>query len=181
MAASIICDTGRRISAVLAVAWERDMVMVDDRLHIVFRREHDKGRRTSTVPVSGDTQLLIAEALERTDVIASGWLFPEGRLEYVDPIDKPFNKDAATTSLHEAEKVLGIEYIPGRAWHGLKRAHVTASWEEAGGDAGLVGDVTGNVDANLLRNTYRQLNRKRTSDHVDRVRRRFKEEADDGS
>lgn len=45
----------------------------------------------------------------------------------------------------------------------------------------LVGDVTGNGDANLLRNTYRQLNRKRTSDHMDRARRRFKEEADDGA
>lgn len=176
--ASIICDTGRRRNAVLGVSAERDLLLEDDRLHIVFRREYDKGRRSAVVPVSAETHLLVAEALDRPEVIESGWLFPEGRLEYADPTEKPWNPDAATSALHRAEKALGIEYISGRAWHGLKRRHVTASWEEASGDAALVGDVTGNIDANLLRNTYRQLNRKRTTDHVDRVRRRLKDDAE---
>lgn len=175
--ASIICDTGRRRGAVLSISAERDLVVQDSRLHIIFRREFDKGRRSAVVPVSPDTHLLIAEALERTEVIESGWLIPEGRVEYADALDKPWNVDAATKSLHRAEDVLGIPKVPGRAWHGLKRLHVTKSWEESGGDAALVGDVTGNVDAKLLKDTYRQLNRTRTTAHVDRVRKRLKDEA----
>ncbi|MDH5761044.1 MAG: hypothetical protein OEZ65_15885 [Gemmatimonadota bacterium] len=177
LTASIICDTGRRISSVLSISTERDLVVIGDRLHVIFRKEYDKGRRGAIVPVSADTHLLIADALDRTEVQESGWLIPEGRDDYDDPVDKPLNKKAVSDQLHRAEKVLGIPYVPGRAWHGLKRTHVTMSWEEAGGDAGLVGDITGNVDPKLLKDTYRQLSLKRTTAHVDRVRARLKEEA----
>lgn len=37
--------------------------------------------------------------------------------------------------------------------------------------------MTGNLDPNLIRNVYRQLNRKRTTEHVDKVRARMAEEA----
>src|SRR5690606_3786381 len=154
---------------VLSISAVRDLLVQEDRLYVIFRREFDKGRRDAVIPVSVDTHLLIAEALERTEVIESGWLIPEGRTEYDDPIDKPWNEAAATAALHRAEKTLGIPYVRGRAFHGGKRTHVTKSWEEAGGDAALVGDVTGNVDAKLLKDTYRQLNRSRTTNHVDRV------------
>ncbi len=182
LASSVIVDTGRRISAVLLISAERDLVLLpvqgQDRLHVVFRREFDKGRRGAVVPVTAETAQLIAEALERPEVRESGWLFPEGRLEFVDPTDKPITKDAITEALHRAEQALGIPYVPGRAWHGEKRGHVTMSWEVAHGDAGLVGDLTGNVSAELLRNTYRQFSKRRTSTHVDHVRQRLKEEAE---
>lgn len=177
LAASIICDTGRRISAVLQIRLE-DLVEIEGRLHIVFRKEFDKGRRSATVPVSAATAAQIAEARELSEVYESGCLIPEGRIGYEDPVDAPFNKDAATKALHRAESKLEIPTVPGRGWHGLKRRHVTTSWEEAAGDAGLVGDVTGNVDAGLLRNTYRQVDHRRTTAHVDRVRQRLEEDAE---
>lgn len=178
LTASIICDTGRRIGAVLQIRRD-DLVLVEGRLHVVFRAEFDKGRRTATVPVSEATALQIADALELSEVIESGCLIPEGRTGYTDPTFRPLNKHAATKALHRAEVTLEVASVLGRGWHGLKRRHVTTSWEEASGDAGLVGDVTGNVDAGLLRNTYRQVDTKRTTAHVDRVRRKLEEEADD--
>ena len=176
--ASIICDTGRRISAVLTVSAVRDLVIHGDRLHILFRRDFDKGKRDALVPVSAETHLLIAAALDRPEVVESGWLIPEGRTDYADPTDKPFNKDAATSALHRAEAALGIPYVAGRAFHGLKRTHVTTSWEEAGGDAALVGDITGHLSPKLLKDTYRRLNRGRTEAHVDKVRARLKKDAE---
>lgn len=183
LASSVIADTGRRISAVLSISAVRDLVLLPvqgvERLHVIYRREFDKGRRGSVVPVSAETAQLIAEALERPEVQESGWLFPEGRTEYQDPVDKPVGKDAMTEALHRAEEALGVPYVPGRAWHGQKRIHVTTSWEEASGDAALVGDVTGNLSAELLKNTYRQHSRRRTTTHVDRVRQRLKDEAEE--
>jgi hypothetical protein len=60
--------------------------------------------------------------------------------------------------------------VNGRAWHGIKRLHITLGFEAAFGDASLVGDVTGNVSAELLRNVYRQQDRKRITAQVDAVR-----------
>lgn len=177
LAASIICDTGRRITAVLSVSAERDLVLAEERLFVVFRSDFDKGRRSAVMAVSADTAVLVAEALERSAVQESGWLFPEGRVEYDDPAEKPVSKDAMIDALHRAEATLGIEQVDLRAFHGLKRTHVTESWEAAGGDAALVGDVTGNVSAELLKNTYRRFSAKRTTAHVDRVRQRLKDEA----
>ena len=39
----------------------------------------------------------------------------------------------------------GIKHVTGRAYHGIKRIHVTKSMEIAHGDTELVGDLTGNV------------------------------------
>ncbi|MEM7416821.1 MAG: hypothetical protein AAF389_15045 [Gemmatimonadota bacterium] len=180
LAASIICDTGRRISAVLAISAVSDLIVAEDRLYLIFRAEFDKGNRQAVVPVSPDTHLLIAEALENHRVEGSGWLFPEGREDHDDPLDKPYSKENATKALHRAEEVLEIPYIEGRAWHGLKRRHVTTSWELSGGDAALVGDITGNVSAKLLKDTYRRVNRDRSAGQVDGVRERLKADAEAG-
>lgn len=176
LAASIICDTGRRISAVLQI--RTDDVMEDDgRRFIVFRKTFDKRKRSAIMPVSAETAKLIVAALERPEVYESGCLLPEGRLEYDDATDQPLNKDAITEQLHRAEGKLKIPVIPGRGWHGLKRRHVTTSWEVSGGDVGLIGDLTGNRDGKLLQHTYRQQDRRRMAKHVDGVRKQLTEDA----
>ena len=53
---------------------------------------------------------------------------------------------------------------------------MTVSWDEAGGDVGLVQDVTGNLDPEILRQLYRQRNEAEMPRHVDRMRRRLHEE-----
>jgi len=79
--------------------------------------------------------------------------------------------------LHEAEKTFGIEQRKGRAYHGVKRAHVTVSWDEAGGDAAAVGDLTGNRSPGVLARHYRCGRSARKVARVDRVRARFAGEA----
>lgn len=168
--ANVAADTGRRLSAMLSLT--RDDIVTDGaRIALRFRKEFDKGGKTTVVPVSAPTASLLADALERDVVAEWGWLFPEGRMDYDDARDKPWGPEAAIGGLHEAEKALGLPTVRGRAYHGLKRTHVTASMEVAHGDTALVGDVTGNVSAELIRRVYRKANRRRTETHVDAVRK----------
>lgn len=174
LAAHIAADTGRRISAILALRVS-DIRTDDSEAQVVIRfgRESDKGGRTSLVPVSVETAQLLAEAVEQDIVSESGWLFPEGRLGYDDPRDKPRSKEAAIKGLHRLEQLVGVKRVRGKAYHGLKRAHVTIAMEESAGDTALVGDVTGNLSAELLRKVYRRQSQKRSRAHVERVRARF--------
>lgn len=69
--------------------------------------------------------------------------------------------------------MLGIPWVKGRAWHGLKRRDVTLSGEESGDDWALVGDVTGKTSPELLRKAYRRQSESRNVDQVDRIRARL--------
>lgn len=172
---NVAADTGRRIGAMLALAVQ-DVVTDGDRIFLHFRKEFDKGKRGAMVPVSFGTAELLADALERDEVEDSGWLFPEGRLGYDDARNQPWGVSAAIHALHDAEEVLGIDYVEGRAYHGLKRRHITTGMEVARGDTALVGDQTGNVSAELIRKVYRKANRRRMTTHVDAVREALSED-----
>lgn len=167
--ANIAADTGRRLGAMLSLRVE-DVSTDGQRVLLRFRREFDKQGRAALVPVSAPTAELIARALEEDVVSEWGWLFPEGRLDYDDARDKPWGNYAAIWALHEAEQTVGVPTVPKRGYHGLKRRHVTSSMEVAHGDTALVGDLTGNVSAELIRRVYRKGNRARTAAHVDAVR-----------
>ncbi len=172
LAVNVAADTGRRISAILSLRAE-DIVTDGDQALLRFRAAFDKGDRGALVPVSPETAELLAQALERDLVQEFGWLFPEGRLDHDDPRDKPRGKTTAIKGLHALEELVGVTRIHGRGFHGLKRAHVTASMEASQGDTALVGDITGNLSAELLRRVYRKANRKRTAAQVTRVRGRL--------
>lgn len=75
--------------------------------------------------------------------------------------------------LHEAERALGIAPVKGRGYHGIKRAHVGASWETAGGDAAKVGDLTGNSSPDVPRRHYRKAKSSKVAKHMRQVRARF--------
>ncbi len=172
LAVNVAADTGRRISAILALRTD-DILADQEDVYLRFRKEYDKGKRTATVPVSAETAELLAQAVERDIVSESGWLFPEGRLDLDDPRDKPREKSTAIRGLHELERLVGVKRVKGRGYHGLKRAHVTAGMEASSGDTALVGDVTGNVSAELIRRTYRKGSRRRSREHVERIRGRL--------
>jgi integrase len=174
LAINIAYDTGRRISAILALRVEDIVPQEEHGVFLRFRAEFDKGKRHTLAPVSDHTAELLALALERSVVQEEGWLFPEGRLDYDDAVDKPRTKDAAIDGLRVLEELVGVESVERRAFHGLKRTHVTVSMEEAQGDTALVGDITGNLSAELLRKVYRKANRSRSREQVTRVRKRLK-------
>ncbi len=170
LAVNIACDTGRRITSVLSLAAE-DILTDGEAILLRFRKEYDKGGRTGLVPVSTQTAELLADVLEEDVVAESGWLFPEGRLGYDDPRDKPRRKKSAIMGLRRLEQLVGVQSIERRAFHGLKRTHVTAAMEVSQGDTALVGDITGNLSAELLRRVYRRANKGRSREHVERIRR----------
>ena len=128
-----------------------------------------------------ETAELLADALEQDIVQEYGWIFPEGRLDYDDARDKPWSRDAAIDRLADAEHASGIEHVAGRAYHGIKRIHVTKSMEIAHGDTQLVGDLTGNVSAALLRQTYRFGQGASKARHVDAIREALNEPKTDGN
>lgn len=66
-----------------------------------------------------------------------------------------------------------MAYVKGRGYHGIKRAHVTASWELSGGDAAKVGDFTGNASPGILRRHYREAKTPGRVAHMKHVRARF--------
>ncbi|MDT8342156.1 MAG: site-specific integrase [Longimicrobiales bacterium] len=173
LAASIAADTGRRIGAIRFLRTEDVILRADGRLVLRFAAAHDKSGRTATVPVSSATAELVLAALERDRVQRWGWLLPGQRRGV--PLGGMDATGSATWArmLHEAEKALGIPTVRGRAWHGIKRRHVTVSWEEAHGDAALVGDVTGNTSPEVLRRAYRRKSEARTAAQVDRIRARL--------
>ncbi|MEK9505200.1 hypothetical protein [Gaopeijia maritima] len=167
---------GRRISAILHL-WagrddaeqEPDWAILEvevqqlgasprrvERMFLHYRAEYDKGGRDEWVPVPPEVRRLVESALEREEVQASGWLFPEGRLDFSDTRDKPMRAESIITALHAAEKAVGVATVKGRGFHGAKRLHVTKGLQVAGGDATRVGDVTGNVSEHVLKTIYRQ-------------------------
>ena len=180
LAANVAYDTGRRITAILSLRSE-DIQTDGERIVLHFRRECDKADRDGFVPISKETAELLADALEQDIVQEYGWIFPEGRLDYDDARDKPWSRDAAIDRLADAEHASGIEHVAGRAYHGIKRIHVTKSMEIAHGDTQLVGDLTGNVSAALLRQTYRFGQGASKARHVDAIREALNEPKTDGN
>lgn len=169
LAVNVAVDTGRRLTAILALRAE-DVLVESERVVLRFRAELDKKKRPALRPVSLDTTALLVAALEEPQVRESGLLFPGGRIGYAETVRKPWSKEGAIDGLHQAEAVLGIRTVTGRAYHGLKRRHVTTAMEVSHGDAALVGDQTGNVSAELIRQVYRKASRRRLTGHVEAVR-----------
>ena len=144
---------------------ERDV----ERMLLHYRAEYDKGGRDEWVPVPEQIRPVVEHALAQPQVQESGWLVPEGRLEFDDPRTKPMRVDSLIEALHAAEEVLKIPTVAGRGFHGLKRLHVTKGLQVAGGDASRVGDITGNVSEHVLKTIYRQKELAQMVQQVDAV------------
>lgn len=184
LAVNLILDTGRRGRSVRHLwighdpdPWEdpeadtfRATVDGQTRVLLRFRSAWDKGKREALVPLSHRSAALLDDALQEGAVRGTGWLLPGGDLYGFRPEPNPIGKRAHTAKLHEAEEILGVPYVRGRAWHGLKRRHVTDSDEAAAGDLNLVGDLTGNRDKALLAARYRMPQVRRMAEQVDRMR-----------
>ncbi len=169
LAVNVVVDTGRRVTAVLALR-TTDVVVEGERVALRFAAETDKKRRSAIRPVSIETTGLLVRAMEESEVLESGLLFPTGRLGYQEARTRPWTKGAAIAGLHRAEEILGVERVRGRAFHGLKRRHITTAMEVSHGDASLVGDQTGNASRELVERVYRKASRRRLTGHVESVR-----------
>lgn len=186
LACSIAADTGRRIGAIRQLRRE-DVRFREGECWLLFRVDTDKTGRAGVVPVSDRTVERILEALNRPEVQVRGWLLPGGAVGSLRRADVPWGGFDSTGSggpigkLHKAEETLGIEGVPGRAYHAVKRAHVSASWELAGGDAAKVGDLTGNTSPDVLRRHYRKATASSKVAHMRLVSARFSDHSKEGA
>jgi len=180
LACNIAADTGRRIGSIRFLRTAHVTVQ-PGRMWLTFVGKSDKGRSRGRVPVTDTTAELVLAALERQEVQAAGWLLPGGHEDTTHGAHTPWGGFDVTGSgkpiekLHKAEDLLSIPRVLGRGYHGVKKAHVSVSYELAGGDESKVQDLTGNSSVGVLRKHYRRPSREGTEQHQNNIRARFSE------
>lgn len=105
-------QTGRRLSAVRKLR-KRDVLATDGRAVLRFPSGTDKAGRDGEAVVVGRAAELTAHFMDAPGPYVLG--------------NRPPSIDVCGDWLIDAEKAAGIEHVKGRAWHGIKRAFVSAS------------------------------------------------------
>ncbi len=130
----IAWQTGRRLSAILALR-AKDVRFEEGCAVIRFPGETDKARKTGEAALVGKAARNLRALTERR---TKARLFGLSR------------NDLIKVWLPNAESAAGIDHVPGRAWHGIKRAYATAT-------EGIVGrDRQSGTREDTLREVYRQ-------------------------
>jgi integrase len=117
---------GRRLSAIRTLPASSYRDCGDGYGEIQFPAATDKARRSGLAYVTGSSKALVEELLETPAVKATDLLFPAGKLSSTGK-RRPLSSRVLTEMLRKAEKLAGVESIPGRAYHGLKRRFATSS------------------------------------------------------
>lgn len=138
----ILRDTGRRLNAVRLLKWEHLDLNSGT---IRFPADTDKARKRAVAFLDQET-VRILETVR--DGIGNPWVFPGKHC--------PVGAGTLTRMLREAERRAEVEYIRGRGFHAVKRRVVTELMR-GGMSADEVGQVTGNVEARVLYQTYQQV------------------------
>lgn len=155
--------TARRINAVRQrkVVHYRTVTVQGVQIGILrFEWETDKAKKTSDAVLTPTATALVGELLELPAVQATGWLFPAGELESEQAVNAhtgepgPLPDGTARDWLHKIEEMAGVEWVKGRAFHGVKRSSVTIAGDETGDMGGIAQQSGTNVDT--LLKTYRQ-------------------------
>lgn len=128
-------QTGRRLSAIRKLQ-KRDVLHAEGAAVLRFPIETDKGRKRGEAVVVGRAAELTGELLTKP-----------GR--YVLGTEVP-SLDVCNTWIRKAEEKAGIPHKDKRAWHGLKRAFVSASK-----DLRIASKQSGTLEV-TLRNVYDQ-------------------------
>ena len=166
----IATDTGRRIGAIRRLVVE-DLDFEDGVAAINFPAATDKARRQGRAYVTDETKAAIEALLELDAVLESGYLFPQGRLTHRDRRNGPIGDTGLNKMLKKAEEAAGVDHVEGRGFHGVKRRAVTMLMDAFGGDAGKVGQITGNLTPSVLEGVYRQVTEKTHREALEIARR----------
>jgi integrase len=111
-------ETGHRCSAIGRLRWSD--VDLEHGL-ITWRAENDKKGFEHTVPVTAKALDALKAARIAELRIGDGWVFPS-------PTDasKSVRRDVLRDAWEKLEKIAGLERIPGRGWHSLRRKFATS-------------------------------------------------------
>lgn len=151
-ALAIACMTGRRINAIRTLAtdaYRTEAVRTDAGIEqvgvIEFPAETDKAREEGRAFLRGPIKAVVDRLAATPAARASGMLFPSGDLGDTTK-RRPYAADTwLTDKLHELEKLAGVPYIEGRAWHGFKKFFATVV------EPSLAADQSGTDEATLRR------------------------------
>lgn len=110
-------ETGHRISAIRQLRWSDVDI---GRGRIQWRAQHDKLGFEHTTPLSS-TAAVVLECAQRTQsAVGEAWVFPAP----ADP-QQPCSVFVLQDWWNRAEAAAGIEHVPGRGWHSLRRKFAT--------------------------------------------------------
>ena len=180
LTANLAWEHGRRVGAISNIRTRNRSAGVGSDLRyteggwlmVRYGWATDKAKRGKWLPVSLGTQRLIEKALEHPDVIRTGYLIPRELTNRAATIHHLESSDLITL-LRDAEELLGIPYVAGRGFHGIKRRHVTVALKVSRRDLDLVGDVTGNQDRDILLEIYREEEEGPEMEHVRAMHRQI--------
>lgn len=148
----IACMTGRRINAIRTLptrAYRTEAVRTDGGIEqvgvIEFPAETDKAREEGRAFLRGPLKAVVDRLAATPAARASGMLFPSGDLSDTTK-RRPYAADTwLTDKLHELEKLAGVPYVEGRAFHGFKKFFATVV------EPSLAADQSGTDEATLRR------------------------------
>jgi integrase len=120
----LVHETGHRCTAVGRLRWSD--VDLEKGL-VTWRAEFDKTGVNHTVPLSETAKLALDGAAEEfrsaqriAGRIGDSWIFPSP----TNP-EKPVRRDVLRDAWQKLETAAGLERIPGRGWHSLRRKFAT--------------------------------------------------------
>lgn len=113
----LVHETGHRISAVLQARWS-DYSREGGTMR--WRGENDKLGFDHETPLSPDAVLALDRAWKRRGGIGDGWIFPAPA-----STETPVSRHLARTWWRRMETAAGLERVPGRGWHSLRRKFAT--------------------------------------------------------
>lgn len=150
---------GRRLDAIRTL--ERGAFEMEDRIVagepmkfgvVSFPAETDKAKRQGRVYLFGNALRVVKTLHEKPAVIATGLLFPKGDLDSPRPASGyPITDKKLRAAFREAERRAGVQSLPKRAFHGLKRTFATSAVNDMAAASGQ----SGTTEA-TLRRIYRQ-------------------------
>lgn len=140
--------TGRRLSAILNLRWD-DIDLTTG--VIKWRAEHDKLRRTWTVPIHHDLHQELVQFRKEQRTIGSSLLFPHPQRRRV--VSGPVTRHLAAWWLKEAFRRAKIQKPEGSLWHIFRRVWATERKHFPPKDVAAAG---GWLDIATLQQCYQQ-------------------------
>jgi integrase len=142
----LAADTGRRISAILALRASDWRPGEGTHGRILWRADSDKVGRDWLAPVTPEVRQELETYRREHGLVGEALLFPAPN----DPT-RPVTVQVATDWLRRAENLAEVEPLPGGAWHPFRRKWATERKHLSPKDTAAVGGWT---DLTTLQNVY---------------------------
>lgn len=114
-------ETGRRIGAVTHLRYSDWKPDEGPDGKIVWRADADKLGKEWKVQVSVRAREILQRILRERPGIGETWIFPDTH----DP-ERPLHPSRYEYWLTQTERLAGVEHVPRRGWHGLRRNWATS-------------------------------------------------------